>query len=95
MSETIQEWFNRQLGEMKELNEMIEKKLTDENTKLAGKVKCTVNAINTALGHPEDKGLPDFGRSSYGYGYDSGYGRQRKAMVGYRTPKQRHRRRLY
>lgn len=51
---------------------------------LSGKVTCTVDAIEKALGG----GGSEFGSA---YGYRSGYGRQRKAMVGYRTPRRRRR----
>lgn len=87
MSQTTEEWFLGKLDKMQALNSKIEKKLKEDNTTLAGKVQCTVNAIEEALGNDGggDDGLL-FGHSSYGYG------RQRKAMVGYRTPKQRHRR---
>lgn len=90
--------FTERLDNLRKLKNTKIKKLSEDNTALSGKVDCTVKAINEALGNSNDQGDPDeleFGRSSYGYGYDSGYGRQRKAMVGYRTPKQRHRRRQY
>lgn len=91
MSQTTEEWFLGKLDRMKALNSKIEKKLKDNNTTLAGKVQCTVDAIEKALGN--DGGGGDGGDGDLLFGHSSyGYGRQRKAMVGYRTPKQRHRR---
>lgn len=84
-------FFADQLKTINMINDATVGELESQKKKLSDKVECTVNAINKALGH-EDPDKGGFGYSSYGYGYDSGYGRQRKAMVGYRTPKQRHRR---
>lgn len=80
-------FFDDQLADIEEIYESIKTGLEKEKDELSGKVQCTVDAIERALG---GKSNSDFG-SSYGYGYSSGYGRQRKAMVGYRTPRRRRR----